>query len=319
MSEDVSEIYNVVGTAMQPVPARNTDGSLYINAPTGLDFSQWKVLGNGQFQPCGATCLTIPAGMFKAGLDPYSQILLERIDTRTDDLMRLPDSASDQIIEAVRRFWQEQETVERKGYLFKRGILLWGPPGSGKTSTLQILAADLIRAGGIVLHTVHPELTERGLQALRRVEKNRPLIVLLEDVDELCAIHGESRLLALLDGETQTDNVVFIATTNYPERLDKRFINRPGRFDEIIKVGMPNADARRIYLQSKLQAEELQNRNISITSLVAETEGFSIAHVRELIYAVFCDCRDYQETLKRLKGMARVPNSTQAEAIGFAR
>lgn len=320
MNDELNELFETAGTATAPQSSPRggelNHCSPASSGPSGMNFSQWNMLGNGQFQPCGATCQQIPSGMYKAGTDSYGNILLEKIDTRTDDLMRLPDSAGDQVIEAIQRFWREREAVEQRGYLFKRGVLLWGPPGSGKTSTIQILAADLIKQGGIVMHSVDPNLTERGMQALRRVEPKRPLIVLLEDIDELCAIYGEARLLAVLDGETQTDNVVFIATTNYPERMDKRFINRPGRFDEIIKVGMPNASAREIYLRSKLSQAELQTFELS--RLVADTEGFSIAHLRELIYAVFCDHRIYSETLKRLKGMARVPNSAQAESLGFA-
>lgn len=320
MTDELNELMDIAGTSVEPSANKGprTEPVYYGNAqmPT-LNFSQWNVLGNGRFQPCGPTCVTLPAGMYKADVDSYGNIFLEQLDAQTDNLMRLPDSAGDQVIEAVHRFWQEREAVKSRGYLFKRGVLLWGPPGSGKTSTVQILASDLINAGGIVIHGVRPDLTERGIQALRRVEPTRSLIVLLEDVDELCAIYVEAQLLALLDGETQTDNVVFIATTNYPERMDKRFVNRPGRFDEIIKVGMPNENARRIYLQSKLSESEVEAQQLSLSTIIADTEGFSIAHMRELIYAVFCDGRDYLETMKRLRSMARVPSSTQAEALGF--
>lgn len=320
MEEPLNELFETIGTA--PLAAVRVMDQQYSpvagyaqSNPGGLDFSQWKVLGNGVFQPCGPTCETLPSGMYKPDTDSYGNPLVNRIDVRTDDLMRLPDTAGDQVIDAIHRFWQEREVVEQRGYLFKRGILLWGSPGTGKTSVIQILAADLIQQGGIVLHGTNPEITERVMQALRRVEPRRPLIVLLEDVDELCSIYGEARLLALLDGETQTDNVVFIASTNYPERLDKRFINRPGRFDEIIKVGMPNAGAREMYLRSKLSSPELEL--LGVSKMVRDTEGFSIAHLRELIYAVFCDKRDYAVTLARLKGMARVPKSAQNGELGF--
>lgn len=317
MSE-IAEFYESVGsdlaekgTRLSPEVACNTPAST-----VGSNKSvQWAAQENGRFQPCGATVPVLPAAIFKGERDDYGRFRLARIDARTDNLLRLPDSAGDQVILAIQRFWQERQALTSRGYLFKRGILLWGPPGSGKTSTIQILAADLIARGGIVYHANDPQLAEAGLEAIRTVEPERPMIVLLEDVDELCLQYGEARWLALLDGETQVDNVVFIASTNYPERLDKRFINRPGRFDEIIKVGMPNEAARRLYLSAKLQEPEREQH--SLDTMVSDTDGLSIAHLRELVYAVFCDHRSYNETLKRLRGMARTPNSQSAGDIGF--
>jgi hypothetical protein len=83
------------------------------------------------------------------------------------------------------------------------------------------------------------------LQMLRAVEPERQVVGILEDVDALIERYGESEYLSLLDGEAQVDNVVYVATTNYPERLDARIVDRPSRFDTIRYIGMPSAGARR--------------------------------------------------------------------------
>ncbi|MEE9511830.1 MAG: hypothetical protein V3V38_02155, partial [Nitrosopumilaceae archaeon] len=103
------------------------------------------------------------------------------------------------------------------------------------------------------------------------------------------------------DGELQIDNVVFVATTNYPERLDKRVTNRPSRFDEIIKIGMPSADARGVYLSAKHPELRVDKERLKIW--VDSTQGFSIAHLKEVIASVECLGRDFDETIKRLRQM----------------
>lgn len=112
--------------------------------------------------------------------------------------------------------------------------------------------------------------------------------------------YGEHSLLALLDGENQIANVVHVATTNYVEELGARIVNRPSRFDEVKKIGMPNPQARTEYFTHTagmdIDQAELQR-------WVLDTEGMSIAHLRELVVAVFCLGRGYEETLERLRKM----------------
>ena len=118
---------------------------------------------------------------------------------------------------------------------------------------------------------------------------------------------GESQFLALLDGETQIDRVCYIATCNYPERLDKRFVDRPSRFDTVEYVGMPTAAARRAYLLAKepsLLGEELDQ-------WVGRTDGFSIAHLRELIVLVRCFDRPLDAAVARLEKMRVTPPDSE--------
>lgn len=275
------------------------------------DDAQWAMMSNATFKAVGRTCQTLPSGTYGIEIDGQTrEIVFCTRRVITDELLVLPDSASTRVLQAVDTFWKAKESFKAFGQVYKRGILMWGPPGSGKTSTLMLLTSALIERNGIVVIAKNPELAVKGLEILRRVEPERPLICILEDIDEMVSQHGEHELLALLDGEFQIDNVVFVATTNYPERLDKRFINRPSRFDEIIKVGMPSFDARLVYLQARIAAEQAREWAL-------ETEGFSVAHLRELVVAVHCLGREYAETLERLKRMAYTPKSEGGHNAGF--
>lgn len=188
---------------------------------SGTDDVQWTLLGNDVFTACGQTCDILPARVYSIDIDGRTgQFLFVTKSIVTDDLVVLPDTASERVLQAIDTFWRARESFKKYGQLFKRGIMLWGPPGGGKTATLMLLSRDIIERKGIVVLANHPVRTAKGLEIIRRVEPDRPLICILEDIDEMVAEHGEHELLALLDGETQIDNVAFIATTNYPERLD---------------------------------------------------------------------------------------------------
>jgi AAA+ superfamily predicted ATPase len=273
------------------------------------DSIQWAVLGDGAYRAVGQTVPELPPAVYGTDYDQNGNVIFIRKRIITDELVVLPDTASERVLRSIQTFWTRRDSFRAMKQIFKRGIMLWGPPGSGKTVTLMLLVKDLIGLDGIAILVDHPERVTKALEQLRRIEPDRPAICVLEDIDEMIVRHGEHSILALLDGETQVDNVVYIATTNYPEMLDKRLVNRPSRFDEVIKIGMPSEDARRVYLRSRLGEDEL--KPTMLAKWLSDSEGFSIAHLREMVVAVFCLGRDYEETLARLRGMFKTLDSNR--------
>jgi hypothetical protein len=280
-----------------PPPARES-------VATTVDFSQWQVLPNGNFRPASQTTVAIPAGVYRTAVDhlgPYMS--LTRV--LSDDVIELPEASHMRVLEGIRKFWGSAEKYHKHGLLYKRGVLLWGPPGGGKTVSVHLLVTEIVtKHNGIVILAEDPALTVVVLRFLRQIEPSRPLIVILEDVDEIVNRHGEHDLLAILDGEHQTDNVVYLATTNYPDRLGARIVNRPSRFDERVKIGMPSAMARRAYLEKATGGAVAPE---VIEEWLAKTDGFSIAHLRELVVAVICLEQDGAQVIDRLRTMADRP------------
>ncbi len=272
-------------------------------------FKRWGVTDDTAFYGVAETRDELPPGFYRCGFTPQGPILVkQRVDT--DKLIELPDDAGARILNEFQTFWVIGDKFRERGFLQKRGYLLWGPPGSGKTSTLQLMVKRLIEhQKGVVFLIDQPHPAAACLQLARGIEESRPLIGILEDVDALVMRYGEHEFLALLDGEAQVDRICFIATTNYPERLDRRFVDRPSRFDTIRYIGMPSAAARRLYLSTKepgLAGEELD-------LWVQMSDGFSIAHLKEMIIAVRCFGQPLKEVIARLEEMQqRQPASDKA-------
>jgi energy-coupling factor transporter ATP-binding protein EcfA2 len=273
--------------------------STYHTDGPALEVSVWSSSGDVFWGSPNAETKIAP-GFYRCGSSPRTGPFLERMTVKLDALIRLPDPTCDLLLGEFVRFWASSEKFTKLGLAVKRGMLLWGPPGSGKTSAVAQMAAHMVHEQeGVVIMASDPGLTSACLHMLRKIEPTRPLIVVYEDLDALVSNYGEPGYLAMLDGETQIAGVVNVATTNYPERLDPRFVDRPGRFDRVTFVDMPQAEAREAYIKAK--APDLDE--VTRARWVKETEGLSIAHLRELIVATLALGDDGDETITRLQKM----------------
>lgn len=178
----------------------------------------WAVSTDGIFSSAGNTTPKLPAGFYRPGAHPQLGATFNRQTVSTDSLVLLPDMDVLTIVEEFKVFWDLGKKFKEYGFLHKRGVLLWGDPGSGKSSMVQILSQHLIKElGGIIVLVDGPGVTTACLQMLRSIEPHRPVICVLEDLDALVEKHGEMSFLSLLDGEAQVDNIVFVATCFTPE------------------------------------------------------------------------------------------------------
>jgi hypothetical protein len=280
--------------------------------------SQWALGGNGRFMPVGATVAKLPSGIYECFAVP-GMWGVEKVNVASDGIYTLPDMATETVLDEVRKFWANEDRYRIHSLLYKRGIILYGPPGGGKTVTVKLLMNELVKREGIVILAQNINLCIMVLKAIRRIEPKRNLIVVLEDIDEIINFNGESIVLSMLDGENNIDNILHLATTNYPERLGSRIINRPSRFDRRVFVGMPSPEARRAYLQ------KATNDGLDQTTLdtwVKDTNDMSIAHMRELVAAVYCLDQPYADVVDRLQKMAEAVKGQEEfkrKGMGFKR
>lgn len=274
------------------------------------NFVQYAINGPGVI-PSTATVKALNPGVYS--IIWHNDVpTLVNVGIKSDDLIRLPDSKSDEVIAEIEHFWQLGPRYKQFGFNHKRGFLLHGPPGSGKTSTVITVVQKMINDGGLVLLAggkTHPDTATQMLARIREIEPMRPIVVVMEDLDAYIHEFGEKEILSLLDGETSLSSVVFLATTNYPEDLDGRVTNRPSRFDKVVEIGAPNAEARKVYFTSR----NLGLSENDLNEWVSLTKGFSIAHCKELVIGVMCLEEPFDHVLTRLKGMKKVPKSTGVE------
>lgn len=265
---------------------------------------QWTKVGPGAYAPIGQTYQRIPAGSYEIQMSDVGVVWVPT-RMRTDSLIDFDDSASQAVLSSIKDFWAREARFAEFGLPFKRGVLLWGPPGSGKSCTLQLVARDVVERGGVVLP--FPPSTGwflEGYRAFREIQPETPMVVIMEDLEALLEMHDEARVLNLLDGAEHLHKVIFLATTNYPNQLKERITNRPSRFDVRIEVGHPSLGMRKQYLEAITKG--------GLSELVADkyardTDGMSLAHLKELFVSVEVLGNDYGKELARMRDMHKVP------------
>jgi len=227
---------------------------------------------------------TLPPAVYDVSVDNFGNIYLETAETYTDELIALPNSPAEQIEKDVNSFLtaEVRSKFERYKLLYKRGLLMHGIPGTGKTSIVHLLMRKAIEKGMVVLLNPEPYLVCSTIDTIRKIEKaDRPLMVVWEEFEQ-CVENNEGDLLDLLDGVDQVNNIFFIATTNYLNMIPPRIRNRPSRFAEIIEIGTPNDDLRRAYISAKIHDDD----DVDLDEWVAKTEGLTIDGIKDVIISV---------------------------------
>jgi len=319
MDEEFLEIFSGFGTVQSKTGAGSTppppsDGRSLIGADDEINeyeliklldksTNQWTSSPDDSlFWSTNNVRSVLPSGLYKCIMTEKTGYSFQKLIVSTDDLIHVPDTASSKVIAEIEKFWGLKEEFKQRGFLHKRGVLMFGEPGSGKTASIQLLVKAITESGGIAIYADDPHVLTGCLQVLRRLEPNRRIIVILEDFETLTdRQERENEWLSVLDGEAQVDDVVFLATTNYLHSLDKRFTDRPSRFDIIVPVPMPSARARATFLIHK----EKSLSNDEIKDWTMRSVGFSYAHLKEMIISVKCLGNDLDSTVERLRDMQR--------------
>jgi hypothetical protein len=272
--------------------------------------NQYALYGGG-YMATTPTIKTLPPGVYDITADNRGVYVVPALPP-SGLLLELPEMRSEEVIRVVDNFWASEKDYKEGnqfvigGAQFKAGVMIYGPPGSGKSCTIKLISKKLVEKGGTVFFaSTNPEVVMSWLEDFARVEPNRKSIVILEDVDSLIDRFGEAHYLEMLDSAKTIDNVLFIATTNYPEKLDPRIYNRPGRFSHVIKIGLPTDNARRAFLQAVLKDHK------DVDFIVENSKNFTIDHLSALLNAVYREKKPLEQEIKRLRTLFRVPKSDE--------
>jgi hypothetical protein len=183
-------------------------------------------------------------------------------------------------------FFKREEWFRQHNLPYRRGYLLWGPPGNGKSATIRIMAAHPhIQAYALDLSDAE-EKSSRLFRLFEKAAMSAPALVILEDLDRAFPSEGKrttermvsfQTLLNCLDGVGTQDGVIVVATANNPTCLDAAILKRPGRFDRVVQFRNPDEELRREYYRRFNPILAGEQFEIAIN----RTEGFSFAQLRE--------------------------------------
>lgn len=301
------------------IPANKDQLSITHSEPRvwqmGESTAKWELMGSGKYSIVGDTTPALPKGKYSLRWQD-GRLCFNFREIHSDQLIRFPNSVFDQTLAEIRRFWEIKKEYVKNGYLHRRGYLLHGPQGTGKSCLIQQVVAHMLDMDGIILDCdATPEVVGLALQYLRIVEPNRPLLCLFEDIDALIDKHGEGAYLQMLDGENLIDNVLNIGTTNHIEKLNPRIRQRQRRFDRIVEVGYPDKDIRKKYLVKKLKMDEGKAE-----VLAARTEKCTFAALADLVISIKCFGVSVEDALKEIDGIKKNKSSSDFnDSFGFGR
>ena len=224
--------------------------------------------------------------VFDGGGWQKSQELYQSIKSATFDSLILPRELKQEIQSDFAQFFASREVYARYQVPWKRGVLLLGTPGNGKTHTVKALINQLgqpclyVKSFKAEYETDHDTIRK----VFERARLTTPCILVLEDLDSLIDSTNRSYFLNEMDGFASNSGILTLATTNHPERLDPAILDRPSRFDRKYHFGLPADSERTAFLERwneqvepamRLSAEALKEA-------VYRTEGYSFAYLKEL-------------------------------------
>jgi len=221
------------------------------------------------------------------------EVFVEIPDVRWEDVGGL-GAVRERLIEAVQWPLKYPHLFEKAGIRPPKGILVSGPPGCGKTLLAKAIAnessVNFISVKGPALLSKYVGESERGVrEVFRKAKQAAPCIIFFDEIDALVPVRSAgssdshvaervlSQFLAELDGIEELKGVLVLGATNRLDMLDPAVL-RPGRFDEVVEIPIPDGNDRKEIFEIHLRNKPLAPK-IRLDDLVSKTEGFSGADI----------------------------------------
>ncbi|HEY0625277.1 MAG TPA: AAA family ATPase, partial [Allosphingosinicella sp.] len=225
------------------------------------------------------------------------EVMVQAPNVRWEDVGGL-DDAAERLREGVELPLKDPDAFKRLGIRPAKGFLLYGPPGTGKTLLAKATAREaeanfIATKSSDLLSKWYGESEQQIARLFARARQVAPTVIFIDELDSLVPARGGgmgepqvtervvNTILAEMDGLEELGSVVVIGATNRPNLIDPALL-RPGRFDELIYVSVPNAAGRRRILDIQTQKMPLAE-GVDLDSLAERTQRFTGADLEDLV------------------------------------
>lgn len=215
-----------------------------------------------------------------------SKSLYRTIKSSSLDDLVLEGDLKERLVNDIDQFLAQESVFKEYLIAWKRGILLLGPPGNGKTHLIRALANKLNLPCLYVktFESRHYSPQQCMGAVFKRAREVAPCLLVLEDLDTLLSPKTRSFFLNEMDGFASNHGIVTIATCNFPEKLDSAITDRPSRFDRKYHFNLPATSERKAFLacyQVRFDSRlHLDDRGLE--EVATATHGYSFAYLKEL-------------------------------------
>ena len=223
------------------------------------------------------------------------EVFIEKPNVKWDDIGGLTEIKRE-IKEAIELPLKHPEVFKRIGIRPVRGILLIGLPGTGKTMIAKATATEseinfISIKGPEIVDSPVGESEKKVREIFRKARQASPCVIFIDEIDAIASRRNSGpgprvierivdSLLTEMDGVTNIKDVLVMAATNRPDILDPGLL-RPGRFDKIIKIPLPDEDVRLSILKIHVREMPLGD-DVNLNELVKQTDGFTGADIENL-------------------------------------
>lgn len=240
---------------------------------------------------------TLPKGIYKIDYEE-GKYYIGQIKNNTDEIYKLSNKIINTILTEIDDFWNKKDLYEKHHILHKRGLLLEGPAGNSKTSTINLIIENILNNDGLIF--IVRSLREFNLLCdflpiFRQIEPNRNVITIIEDIDQLIDMGGgfDVNILDFLDGKNSINHHLVIMTSNNTTRLSEALL-RPSRIDVRFVLELPDKQTRYEYLEKKGINKDKLNE------YAEKTDGMTFAQLKELFISTEILNKDIDTAINKI-------------------
>jgi transitional endoplasmic reticulum ATPase len=316
------EFTDFVKNRLKGLPLSHSDEISVMILGNAIEFKIEKISPKGVVRIERTTNLAI---LSEVSEDKKSRITYEEVGGLQEEIKIMRE-----IVELPLR---HPELFVRLGIEPHSGILLYGPPGCGKTLLAKVLASESDATmysinGPEIMNKYYGETEAKLRDIFKEAKENSPSIIFIDEIDAIAPKREEAygdvekrvvaQLLALMDGLTDRGNVVVLGATNRPDSVDPA-LRRPGRFDREMEISVPNADGRLEVMQIHTRGMPI-GEDVNLKSLASELHGYTGADMKSLCReAAIRSIRRYlpEIDLETEKIPAKILQSMEVKIIDF--